>query len=79
METGVELNGRIITVLGSGGAARAVAVECAISGAETVNIVARNEESGKELADLISEKQKRREFILHGKEAYLFQKAQKFS
>ena len=56
METGVELNGRIITVLGSGGAARAVAVECAISGAETVNIVARNEESGKELADLISEK-----------------------
>lgn len=56
METGVELNGRIITVLGSGGAARVVAVECAISGAETVNIVARNEESGKELADLISEK-----------------------
>ena len=56
METGVELNGRIITVLGSGGAARAVAVECAISGAETVNIVARNEERGKELADLISEK-----------------------
>lgn len=56
METGIELNGRIITVLGSGGAARAVAVECAISGAETVNIVARNEESGKELADLISEK-----------------------
>lgn len=56
METGVELNGRIITVLGSSGAARAVAVECAISGAETVNIVARNEESGKELADLISEK-----------------------
>lgn len=52
METGIELNGRIITVLGSGGAARAVAVECAISGAETVNIVARN----KELADLISEK-----------------------
>lgn len=56
METGIELNGRIITVLGSGGAARAVAVECAISGAETVNIVARNEERGKELADLISEK-----------------------
>lgn len=56
METGVELNGRIITVLGSGGAARAVAVECAISGAETVNIVARNEERGKELADLISKK-----------------------
>lgn len=56
METGAELNGRIITVLGSGGAARAVAVECAISGTETVNIVARNEESGQELADLISEK-----------------------
>lgn len=56
METGVELKERTISVLGSGGAARAVAVECAISGAKTVNIVARNEESGKELADLITEK-----------------------
>lgn len=56
METGVELKGRNVTVLGSGGAARAVAVECAISGAKTVNIVARSEESGKELADLITEK-----------------------
>lgn len=56
METGIELKERTISVLGSGGAARAVAVECAISGAKTVNIVARNEESGKELADLITEK-----------------------
>lgn len=56
METGIELKERTITVLGSGGAARAVAVECAISGAKTVNIVARNEERGKELTDLISEK-----------------------
>lgn len=56
METGVELKERTISVLGSGGAARAVAVECAISGAKTVNIIARNEERGKELADLISEK-----------------------
>lgn len=56
METGIELKDRTITVLGSGGAARAVAVECAISGAKTVNIIARNEESGKELADLITKK-----------------------
>ena len=56
METGIELKERTVTILGSGGAARAVAVECAISGAQTVNIVARNEETGKELADLISEK-----------------------
>ncbi len=56
METGIELKERTISVLGSGGAARAVAVECAISGVKTVNIIARNEESGKELADLISEK-----------------------
>lgn len=56
METGIELKERTISVLGSGGAARAIAVECAISGAKTVNIIARNEESGKELADLISEK-----------------------
>ena len=56
MEAGIELKERTISVLGSGGVARAVAVECAISGAKTVNIIARNEESGKELADLISEK-----------------------
>ncbi len=56
METGIELKERTVTILGSGGAARAVAVECAISGAQTVNIVARNEETGKELANLISEK-----------------------
>lgn len=56
METGIELKERTISVLGSGGAARAVAVECAISGAKTVNIIARNGESGKELADLITEK-----------------------
>lgn len=56
METGVELKERTISVLGSGGAARAVAVECAISGAKTVNIIARNEESGRELADLITKK-----------------------
>ena len=56
IETGIELKERTVTILGSGGAARAVAVECAISGAKTVNIIARNEESGKELADLISEK-----------------------
>ena len=56
METGIELKERTVTILGSGGAARAVAVECAISGAKTINIVARNGETGKELANLISEK-----------------------
>lgn len=56
MEVGVELKGKEITILGSGGAARAVAVECAISGAARVNIVARNEETGSELANLVSEK-----------------------
>lgn len=56
MEAGVELKEKVVTILGSGGAARAVAVECAISGAGKVNIIARNESNGKELATLISEK-----------------------
>lgn len=56
MEAGVELKEKVITILGSGGAARAVAVECAISGARQVNIIARNESNGNELATLISEK-----------------------
>lgn len=56
MEAGVELKEKVITILGSGGAARAVAVECAISGAGRVNIIARKESAGSELATLISEK-----------------------
>ncbi len=55
---GVELIGKEVMILGAGGAARAIAVECALSGAKKITIVNRTEFSGKELADLIASKTK---------------------
>lgn len=49
-------SGKIVTILGAGGAARAIAVECALAGASHINIVNRTESRGKELAELIQEK-----------------------
>lgn len=48
--------GKNITILGAGGAARAIAVECALAGAAHITIVNRTEERGKELSALIAEK-----------------------
>ena len=48
--------GKRFTILGAGGAARAIAVECALAGAKAVTIVNRNVRRGQELADLIAEK-----------------------
>ena len=53
MEAGVSLSGKVLTILGAGGAARAVAVECAVSGAGKIYIINRNAECGRELAELI--------------------------
>ena len=47
-------SGKVITVLGAGGAARAIAIEVALAGAKFVNIVNRNAQRGKELSDLVS-------------------------
>lgn len=58
MEEGVFVADKIVTVLGAGGAARAVAVECALSGAKQIHIINRNEEKGQKLAALIQEKTK---------------------
>ncbi len=55
---GVEILGKEVMILGAGGAARAIAVECALSGAKKITIVNRTEASGKELADLIAMKTK---------------------
>jgi shikimate dehydrogenase len=46
--------GKVVTVLGAGGAARAIAVEVALAGAKCVNIVNRNVTRGKELSTLVS-------------------------
>jgi shikimate dehydrogenase len=53
---GVSVRGKHITILGAGGAARAIAVESALAGAVTVNIINRDETRGKELAELIATK-----------------------
>jgi shikimate dehydrogenase len=46
--------GKVVTVLGAGGAARAIAVEVALAGAKCVNIVNRSVTCGKELSTLVS-------------------------
>lgn len=53
--SGSEPAGKNIVILGAGGAARAIAVECALAGASKVTIVNRTEEKAKELADLVRE------------------------
>ena len=53
---GVDLHGKRVTILGAGGAARAIGVECALAGASFITVVNRNETRGRELAQLIDEK-----------------------
>lgn len=54
--TGTTLDGKRVTILGAGGAARAIAVECALNKAQHITIINRNEERGRELAALLNEK-----------------------
>ncbi len=62
---GMSLEGKRVTVLGAGGAARAISVECALNGAEHITIINRNTERGGELAALLNEKTDcRAEFLL---------------
>lgn len=55
-QQGAELQDAHVTVLGAGGAARAIAVECALTGAKKITIINRTPERGTELAQLIAEK-----------------------
>ena len=48
--------GKNIVILGAGGAARAICVECALAGAAKVTIINRTEAKAQELADLINAK-----------------------
>lgn len=48
--------GKNITILGAGGAARAIAVECALAGAAKITVINRTEAKARELAELIREK-----------------------
>lgn len=58
MEEGVFVTDKNVTILGAGGAARAVAVECALSGAKGVHIINRDAARGRTLVALIREKTK---------------------
>lgn len=52
---GISLTGKQVVILGAGGAAKAIAVECALAGASSLTIVNRTEAKAKELADTIAE------------------------
>ena len=51
----VNPRGKIVTILGAGGAARAIAVELALAGAQQISIVNRTLQRGKELVALLRE------------------------
>lgn len=54
--SGETLDKKNVTILGAGGAARAIAVECALNGAAHINIINRSIEKGEGLASLIQMK-----------------------
>jgi len=53
LRSGESVSGKNIVVLGAGGAARAIAVECALAGAAFVTIINRTFSRAQELAELI--------------------------
>lgn len=53
-ESGLELKGRPVVILGAGGAARAIAFLCADSGASEVNILNRTVEKAEEIANAVN-------------------------
>ncbi len=55
-ERGIPVKGKRLTILGAGGAARAICVECALGGAAEINVVGIIREQGEELARLICER-----------------------
>lgn len=50
---GLSPAGKAITLLGSGGAAKAIAVECALAGAKRITVVNRTREHGEALVDTL--------------------------
>ena len=55
-DAGIPLAGKKICLLGAGGAARSIGVECALAGAEKITIVNRNGSRGEALRKVIAEK-----------------------
>jgi shikimate dehydrogenase len=53
-DAGIPLLGKTITMLGAGGAARAICMECALAGAKAFYIINRDARRGTALADAVS-------------------------
>lgn len=66
--TGESLKKKKVTILGAGGAARAIAVECALAGAESITIINRTVSKAQELAELIGTRTKAESTALAWKE-----------
>jgi shikimate dehydrogenase len=56
LRTVVDPAGRSLVLLGAGGAARAIAVECALAGAAAITVVNRDPRRGQTLVDLVNER-----------------------
>ena len=56
IENGIDPAGKVVTLLGAGGAARAVGTELALAKARKIYIINRTRERGEELARMIAEK-----------------------
>lgn len=54
-DAGIPLAGKRVCLLGAGGAARSIGVECALAGAVSIAVVNRNQERGEALAKVIRE------------------------
>ena len=52
----IQVADKTLTVLGAGGASRAICVECALAGAKTIFVANRNEDRGRALVSLLKEK-----------------------
>jgi shikimate dehydrogenase len=62
---GISVQGKHVTILGAGGAARAISVECALAGASKITIANIVREQGEELVNLINMKtDTRAEFVM---------------
>lgn len=56
IDANIDLAGKNVVILGAGGAARSIAVECALKGVSSITVINRNTERGESLAALINEK-----------------------
>ena len=54
LKEGISPEGKRVTILGAGGAARAISVECALAGASAITVINRSRNNGTELVDLIN-------------------------